>query len=287
MLCKHPLPKKWPSFCFLQKRSAVERNQGKKEGLSMKYYDLILSTVIATVLSLSPAALAADQVVEADATQSKLSGNYFNYMNGPTFQDSEGGSINHLITLAYEFQAGTSLAGVFRPDTHIGNDKELLTMGDSFLKFSQGLSSGALNVSGQLRYYAPISQASQDQKLIGTFQPRVYVGSSLGNLDLLYVLIPKIYAVSETIPNQLSFAHGHLLASNYHLSDSFSLDVSAYPAFSKKTGEQLVFNKIDTDIGFTAKLAKNLAISPYVEFKLTEPKLSTTYAAANLDYTFF
>ncbi len=67
-------------------------------------------------------------------TKERWGADYFNYMNGPTFSESNGGSINHYLTLKHKFNSDWALSFTFREDENFGNNEPSFALADSFLR---------------------------------------------------------------------------------------------------------------------------------------------------------
>lgn len=214
---------------------------------------------------------------------------YSNYMNGQAFSKPSGSSVNHYLSLKHKFKSGWALSGVFRPDSNYDNGKEAITMGDHYAKidyptlFDNG---NGLSVKGNLRYYAPTSESSQMAKLNGIVAPYFQVGQKAGNLELTYILIPKVYLNTVTKIGQKLVSQGHWLAASYKLSKLVKLDMALYPAWTYSRGQEVAFNDVPAYPGFTVNIADNFSVSPYVEVYAMKPDQKTTSTGGTLNYTF-
>jgi len=212
---------------------------------------------------------------------------YLNYVNGPAFSDASGVSINHYLTLKHKFSKDWSLSASLRPDSNFGNGEESFQMGDSYLKLITPtiFKGDNVKVTGQLRYYAPMSEASKNSKINGKFSPRIYATASSGKFDFMYVLIPTLYLNSVSEDGQKLGSHGHSLSTNYNLTDKFTLDFEIYPSWSYSSGKPVAFNKLPVYPGVSMNFTESLSVSTYLEIISGQTDSKTTSAGASLSYT--
>lgn len=212
---------------------------------------------------------------------------YFNYMNGPTFEQSAGGSINHYLSLKHKFSSDWYLAGIFQPDSNFENGKSSFTMGDSYFqlgyptiaKFEGG------KVFGQVRYFLPTSETSRKAELAGVLSTRIYAELEKGPWQFTYILIPKLYLNTKTADGQRLFSHGHWIQSSYKLSSAFVLDFALYPAWTHARNKDVAFNDLLAYPGFTVNFTKDLSLSPYLEVSLLKAEGKSTSVGGSLSYS--
>lgn len=214
---------------------------------------------------------------------------YSNYMNGATFSESTGASINHYFSLKHKLKSGWALSGVFRPDSNYGNEKAASTLGDSYARVDTPTlydSGNGTTVKSQLRYYAPLSESSQKAKLNGTIVPYFELGSKIDRVDLSYILIPKVYLYSDQEEGQKLAAHGHWLAAAYKVSSLLNVDFALYPIWTYNRGGTVAFNNLPAYPGVTFNFSEEFSVSPYVEIPLTKLETKTMSAGGTLSYKF-
>lgn len=212
---------------------------------------------------------------------------YFNYMNGPTLQQSEGGSINHYLTLKHKLNSDWYLSGIFQPDTNFQNGKSSFTMGDSYLqlgyptiaKYEGG------KVFGQVRYFLPMSESSRNAKVAGILSTRIYAELETGPWQFTYIFIPKLYLNTKSVDGQRVFSHGHWIQSSYKLSNTFVLDFALYPMWTYSRNVAADFDNLLAYPGFTMKFTNDLSLSPYLEVPLLKAEGKSTSVGASLSYT--
>lgn len=218
----------------------------------------------------------------------KWGAGYLNYMNGPSFADSTGGSINHLLTLKRKFNSDWALALTIRPDSNFGNEKENLTMSDPFIKLSFPTlfkTENGLKLSGDLIYYVPFSDSSKTSNLSGVISPRFSASYDTGNLNFLYLLIPKGYLNNKTQDGQKLYSHSHYMAMGYKLSTLLTIDFALNPAWTIRRNQSTEFNDLPVMPGMTFNFSKDVSFSPYVEVSLLKPSNKTSSAGGVLSYT--
>lgn len=221
-------------------------------------------------------------------TKERWGASYLNYMNGPTFSDSNGGSVNHFLTLKHKFNKKWALSLTARPDSNFGNGESSFVMSDPYVKLSYPTiyeSERGVKVNGDLSYYAPVSAASKEAKLAGVVSPRLITSYEVGKFNFLYLLIPKVYLNSEKRDGQKTYSHAHYLSTGYKLSSLITLDFALYPAWTAKRGEKTSFNDLPAYPGMTFSFNKNFSFSPYVEVSALKPDSKTSSAGGVLNYT--
>lgn len=214
---------------------------------------------------------------------------YFNYMNGPTFSESKGGSINHYLTLKHKFSPDWALSFVLRPDSNISNGDTFFVMDDPYLKLEYPAFFKGANgekIRGDLRYYAPIGKTSSESKVAGIIQTRITATASAGRFDFEYILIPKFYLNTVIPDGQSIFSQGHWAAAAYKLSPFWSVNLGFYPVWSYKRNKAPEFNDLPAYPGFTFNFSKDFFIAPYVEIPLMNLQANAMSVGGNLSYTF-
>lgn len=218
----------------------------------------------------------------------KWGASYLNYMNGPTFTESSGSSINHFLTLKRKFNPNWSLSLTIRPDSNFGTEKENLTMSDPYLKLNYPAiykNENGFKVSGDFIYYIPASESSNAEKLAGVISPRFNSSYETGNFNFLYLLIPKAYLNKIAKDGQKNYSHSHYLAMGYKLSDLMTLDFALNPAWTIKRNQPIEFNDLPALPGMTFNFSKEISLSPYVEVSLLKPSNKSSSIGAVFNYT--
>lgn len=213
---------------------------------------------------------------------------YSNYMNGPTFSESTGGSINHYLGLKHKFTPDWATSFVLRPDTNFENGKTLMTMDDSYLRLEYPTiyqNEFGVKIKGDVRYYAPFSEESQKAGLSGVISTRLNASYDVGRVSLLYILIPKVFINTKTEDGQRLASHGHWVSASYTMSPFWNFDFALYPAWTISRNQPVAFNNLPVYPGFTMNFSKDLSLSPYVEIPLIESKSSNTSVGGVLSYT--
>lgn len=214
--------------------------------------------------------------------------NYLNYMNGPSFTESSGSSINHFLTLKRKFNPDWSLSLTIRPDSSFGNENKSLIMSDPYLKLNYPTiykHETGVKISGDLIYYIPVSENSKTEKLAGIISPRVNASYEIGKFNFLYLLIPKAYVNKVAKDDQKIYSHSHYLATGYKLSNLVTLDFALYPAWTIKRNQTTEFNDLPAMPGMTFNFNKEVSLSPYLEVSLLKPSNKSSSIGAVFNYT--
>lgn len=221
-------------------------------------------------------------------SKEKWGASYSNYMNGPTFAEGKGGSINHYLTLKRKFGSSWALSGVFRPDSNLGNEAKSTTMGDSYLRldYPTMYEKDGVSIKGNLRYLAPMSEESKKSKINGVISPYIQAKRTAGKFDSTYMLIPKIYLNTITEDQQKLASHGHWLAAGYKTSRFVTVDFALYPVWTYKRGADVEFNDLPAYPGVTLNFSEDFSVSPYVEVPLLNAKSETMSVGGSLSYNF-
>lgn len=214
--------------------------------------------------------------------------NYLNYINGPTFSEAKGASINHYLTLKLKFSPDWALSAVVQPDSNFWNGSSFLTMGDAFLRMDYPTiykGENGLKISGDLRYYIPFSEGSRNAKIAGVISATMKATLDVGRVSFLYLLIPKFYLNTQYEVGQKVASHGHYASVAYNLSPKLSVDFALYPAWTLKRDQPVEFNDMPAYPGFTANFSESFSLSPYLEIPLFNARSKTVSAGALLSYT--
>ena len=218
----------------------------------------------------------------------KWGASYLNYMNGPSFTESSGSSINHFLTLKRKLNPDWSLSLTVRPDSNFGNENKSLTMSDPYLKLNYPIiykNENGVKVSGDLIYYMPISESSKADKLTGIISPRLSTSYEVGNLNFLYLFIPKAYLNTVAKDGQKVYSHSHYLATGYKISNLVTFDFALNPAWTIKRNQTTEFNNLPAMPGMTFNFNKDVSLSPYLEVSLLKPSNKSSSIGAVLNYT--
>ncbi len=214
------------------------------------------------------------------------SASYMNYMNGPTFSEPSGSSINHFFTLKRKFTADWAASVTVRPDSNLGNGEPSWVMSDPFLKLNYPTiykNENGFKLTGDLIYYLPLSDKSKASSSNGTIAPRLTAAYEIGNLSLMYLLIPKIYLSNEAKDGQKIYSHGHYLSTSYKLNSIISLDFAIYPSWVYFKNKDSSF-EFPAYPGATFNISKELSVSPYFEISMLKPENKTTSVGGVLNY---
>lgn len=230
------------------------------------------------------------------ASSAKLSTNkrsdweakYTNYMNGPTFSQSSGSSVNHFFWLKYR-KNDWAVGGVFRPDTLFEAKNTRTVQGDSFLtlttpdlfKNQHGVRSYV-----DIRYALPLSEESQRAERIGMLEPRFYTLYNTGNFEFSNIAIPKVFINKKPLADQKMAALGDYLNVSYRIVKQFCFDFGVYPVWTFSRGSGASFNNLLSYPGFTVDFSEKVALSAYVETPLLKLESKTTSLGALLSAKF-
>ena len=212
---------------------------------------------------------------------------YLNYMNGPTFSESAGGSVNHYLTLKHKFNPNWALSAVMRSDSNFGNGNEFMTMGDSYLRLEYPTiykAENGLKISGDVRYYAPLSDRSRASKIVGVISPYMKASLDMNRANFTYVLIPKLYLNTLSDEGQRQASHGHYAAASYKLSPKVNLDFALYPVWTYSRDREVAFNDLPAYPGFTVNFSETFSVSPYMEIPLLKAEGKTMSLGGVLSY---
>lgn len=260
----------------------------------------ILKNIICSFITLSFAFysianaqdVAASNALATSQTQAPPQNNwgvsYLNYMNGPTFAESNGSSVNHYFTVKYKFNSDWALGFTAQPNSNFGTGESASTMGDSYLRLNYPTlykQENGVKITGDVNYYAPTSEASQTAKISGVVSPRINTSYESGNLSLSYLLIPKIFLNTQEVEGQRTFSHGHYLAAGYKLSSFITLDFAFYPVWTIKRNQPTAFNDLPIYPGMTFQFNKNVSLSPYVELLALKTEEKTSSIGAVFSYS--
>jgi hypothetical protein len=239
------------------------------------------------------------QVVEANSvsqnssdgvfTKERWGADYLNFMNGPTFSESSGSSINHYLTLKHKFNPDWALSFVFRGDQNFGNAEPSFAVADSFLRLDYPTiykNDAGLKVKGSLRYIAPMSESSRNSTSAGYVAPFINTSYQIGRFDFSYVLIPKIFLHTKIEDGQKTFGHGHYIATAFKLSPIAKLDFAIYPVWTLNRNDATAFNDLPIYPGMTFEFSNGLSVSPYVEIPLMKSFSENASVGGSLSYTF-
>ena len=222
------------------------------------------------------------------AKPSNWAASYFNYINGPALAEPTNGmSINHYIGLKYKFESKWAASLTLRPDSNFENGEEQYVAADPYVRIEYPTlfeAKSGLKITGNLNYFAPVSDASKENKLEGSVAPRFLIAQDIGNWSLSYLLIPRAYFYSEKSDGQTTFSHGHYLAAAYNLSDFATIEGGIYPAWSEKRNERTVFNDLLAYPGMTFNFTKKFSFSPYVEIPLMKAEQKNAFVGASVSY---
>lgn len=211
---------------------------------------------------------------------------YMNYMNGPT-SETQGSSINHYLTLKRKFNPDWSLSLTARPDSNFDNGEPSYVMSDPFLKLNYPTiykNDNGFKLSGDIIYYAPLSDKSKVANTSGTISPRLTATYEAGNFNFLYLMYPKIYLNKETKDGQKIFFHGHYLSTSYKLNSTVSLDFAVYPSWTYMKNKEGTY-EMPGYPGLTINVNKDISISPYVEVSMLKPDSKTSSVGGVFNYT--
>lgn len=251
------------------------------------------------LVSFKPLGTFAQNAVSSNASQSTSSGffskerwgiDYFNYMNGPTFSESTGSSINHYLTLKHKINPNWAFSFVFREDQNFGNSEPSFALADSYIRLDYPTifkNDAGLKVKGSLRYIAPMSERSRKSTSAGYIAPYINTSYSLGRFDFSYVMIPKIFLHTQIKDRQKTFGHGHYISTAYKLSPITKLDFAVYPVWTLNRNDATAFNDLPIYPGMTFEFSNSLSISPYVEIPLMKSFSENASIGASLSYSYF
>ena len=247
---------------------------------------LLLSLLAVT----SNAALANSSVVSVKTEKvNPWKASYYNEAYGPALKQEAKSysSYHHLILTRMIGDDGASLSAIFVGLSEFGQDVEEKTSPyNHYLKLSGSpvFSNDFVSVTPQLRVYSALSQAAKDAKEAATINPRMYVSSSLGDLDLLYGLFTYFYTYRESYATKRRVAHGHYLKGSYNVTPSFSLDMFVYPKWthSGKEGPNVAYNDVNLGPGVTGKLTDKITVSGWIDTYAVNYKPSRALWAASL-----
>lgn len=254
---------------------------------------LSASLALSMIVSAQAAETASVQTSVSQASSStffskeKWGVSYLNYMNGPTFRESTGGSINHFLTLKHKFSPDWALSGVLRPDSNFGNESAFGTMGDPYMRLeypSIYKGENGLKVTGDVRYSAPVSESSRQSKILGIVSPCVKTALDVDRVSLLYVFIPKVYLNTLNQDGQRTASHGHYVSASYMLFPKVTLDFALYPVWTVSRNRGVAFNDLPAYPGFTVNFSETFSVSPYVEIPLMKTEGKTVSLGGMLSY---
>ncbi len=240
----------------------------------------------------------AEDVVVNSVNQSSSSGvfskdrwgaDYFNYINGPTFSQSNGSSVNHYLTLKHKFSPDWALSFTFREDENFGNDEPSFALADSFFRLDYPTiykNDAGLKIKGNLRYIMPMSERARASSSLGYIAPYINTTYEVGRFDFSYVLIPKIFLTNKIEDAQKTFSHGHYISAAYKLSPIAKLDFGIYPVWTSMRNDATAFNDLPIYPGMTFEFSNGLAISPYLEIPLMKSFSENASVGGSLSYTF-
>jgi hypothetical protein len=214
---------------------------------------------------------------------SALKVKYSNYMNGPTFEESSGTSINHYGTLKYDLGKDYSLSANFRFDSTFGDKTSAFTLADSYIVLgAPGVKRFSTTFTAQLWASAGISAKSRASRLMSVIQPRLNMERTVGKWTLSNLLISKLYLYDHKAAAQKWGVVGSYLNASYEINKTWTLDFGVYPELSFVRGKATAFNDLASYPGFTVNLSKAVSLSPYLEIMATRMQGKTTSAGAFL-----
>lgn len=261
-----------------------------KNVLSLAFSSILLVTVSSYAEeSISNQKTISDQKSYSSTffTKEKWGVSYLNYMNGPTFSESTGSSINHYLTLKHKFNSDWALSAVLRPDTNIETGNVSTTMADPYMKLDYPTiykGSNGLKITGDVRYFAPLSESSKKSKTQGTVSTYINTSLSVRNFDYLYVFIPKLYLNTQDNDGQKVASHGHYISANYKITQKVSLDFALYPVWTLSRNTPVSFNNLPAYPGFSVNFTNALSLSPYMEIPLLKAEYKTMSVGGLLSY---
>ena len=222
------------------------------------------------------------------ATPPLIKLSYLNYINSPTFSEPSGGSINHYLTIKRELNPDWSIAMVVRSDSNIDNGNDPHTWGNHYLKLMppSAYDNGDLSITPQLRFYFPGSSSAQEKNIDFIFVPRTYFSSTIGKVDLTYLLIPSFYSYSVSKADQTVASHQHCLNSSYQLLSDFTIDFMACPGWThKRNNNKPKYNELPIYPGVTKSFDNaKVSISAYAEVYAAKPQRKTSIFVTSLSY---
>lgn len=213
---------------------------------------------------------------------------YTNYMNGPTFTQQNGSSINHYFWLKYR-KNEWAFGGVFRPDTFF-NDREARTVqGDSFLTVTTPdlfRNQRGLRFYADIRYALPLSAESTSADLLGVLEPRFYTLYNSNKFEFSNIVIPKVFINKRPLTEQKIVAVGDYFNASYRIVERFCFDLGVYPVWTLTRSSGLTFNNLLSYPGFTVDFSQKVALSAYIETPLFKVESKTTSVGASLSAKF-
>lgn len=142
-----------------------------------------------------------------------------------------------------------------------------------------------------VRYMLPTGVKARAAKTLGNIQPRLYLEGTAGRMEFTYVLVPVLPILqSDSVDGNPLTAPGVVLSlgNSLRLSKLATIDLTVEPGVEgapKNTVKDAAFS-LNTDVGFSLEPADGVKISPYLEFDLADPKLSTTSFQTSLEVSF-
>lgn len=212
---------------------------------------------------------------------------YMSYINGPAFEESSGGSINHYLTLKHKFTLDWGLSFTARPDSNFNNTEPAYSMSDPYFKLSYPAfykNENGFKITGDVLYYIPASEKSKMENSNGAFAPRLITSFDEGNLSFLYLLIPKFYFNKSVTDGQKTLALSHYFSSSYKINQLLSIDLAVNPSWTYKKNQGTDYG-VSAYPGLTLNLNKELSFSPYIELSAIKPERKTSSFGGVLNYT--
>ena len=220
-------------------------------------------------------------------TRERWGASYMSYINGPTFDEPNGGSINHYLTLKHKFTQDWGASFTVRPDSNFNNTETTYSMSDPYFKLSYPAfykNDKGFKITGDFLYYVPASEKSKLEKSEGALSPRIITAFEEGNLSLNYLLIPKFYFNKNVTDGQKTLALSHYFSSSYKINKLLSVDFAVNPSWIYKKNQAAEYG-VSAYPGMTLILNKELTISPYIELSLIKPERKTSSLGGVLNYT--
>jgi len=147
---------------------------------------------------------------------------------------------------------------------------------------------GALDIAGEARYYAPLSESSQALKSMGAIQLRQNLNLAFGKSRLsASMLLKETTKILPTYKNQVTVSGyaGPQLA--YQLNPKVQLWALLETSAAHISGTGLTAAVDDIEPGVSWDILPNLTFTPYLDLKIaTGMTLNTTSVNANLTWSF-